>query len=311
MSTEICLRMAPSVAGGTVRYLNAILWALAIADGRVRVELDYRLLTTKDCRLLLLNSRGDRQSVDLQKPMLSREWIMEPQEHNSLMEATLCCLADTSEAEGAAERLLPQVGESLLEASTRLWTGLFEKHGLEVGVAESAEATEELGRFPETTWLGPRQAQSLHALRISPEHALKGETELRKMIQPSVGQETLDAINLTAGKMAALSKDLGAELRREEPQLYASWNRFNRDLNKSSSLMCKRARHYLSNRGGISGARTHLLAQSLRPLDLPQQEQLSLLVPVASFRLDLDNLENYISYMKSATLQPSVLVPTL
>jgi hypothetical protein len=302
--------MAPALAGGALRYLNAILWALVKTDGRVKVELDYRLLTTKDCRLLLLNSRGDRQSIGLQKPMLGREWRMEPQEHNSLMEAALCCLAETSEAEGAAERLLPRVGESLLEASVRLWTDLFAKHGLEVTVAESAGATEELGQFPETTWLGPRQAQSLRALRISPEDALAGEAELRKMVQPSVGQETLDRINLTAGKLGALSKELGAELQREEPKLYASWNRFNRDLNKSSSLMRRRARHYLNNRSGISGARLHLLAQSLRPLDLPQQEELSLLVPVASFRLGLDRLEKYISYMKSIVLQVSVLVPT-
>jgi len=315
----LVVRHAPALAGGPLRILNGALSALAEARRRgagwaAELVLDEALLQPDDRKLLLLNAQGN--PVKLAGPENGR---FDPEGREALARAAVDAMPPTAESAEAVDRLMPAAGDDPLEAELRLWTSLLGNAGLRVSgrrhdatpAEDDSGSGREPWRAPEATWLGPRHLQALQQFGVDPRVALEGEKALKKALTPPPPVKLAAELERLQEQSRERMDALEAAVREEEPRLYGAWCQLRRETSRGVSGFARRVDRSLRNRDGIRGARLRMLAQGLRPHDLPQQDGLGLMAAAALFGLDLDQLELAIPAWDAGLNQGPLLVGTV
>lgn len=301
MTDPVVLRQPPAFAGGHLLWWNRVLRARAehLAGGpEPLLLLDPSLLRETDLRVDIINVNGDVVRL----PAPEGGAFLDARARQAFADALEDQMPPTAQQREVVARLLPMPGVTPMEHALELWPCLFP--GLRVAAADTpggaegraAGSPEPADEAPATTgwtWFGEVHRRAMRELGIDAKLAAGGEAALVAAIgiplEGSLGEgverfrETLD------GECARL-RPLAEAV---DPQLLGAWRRMRRDLRNALQAFARSADRNGRNRAGLRGARIHQLAQGLRPLDLPQEEGLSLLAAASLFQLDIANADRY------------------
>ncbi len=304
------LQLPPAIAGGRLLYFNQVVTALAKAPANFKIQINQNLHRAVDRQIQLLNSHGNHVSIALPKEAERPDWRISPEEHNCLVEEILANLVSGPNVEDIIESILPQVGETLAEASRAFWQkyhsgGAFIKSEVD---GETPSKSPVVG--PEITWIGPRQLLFLQDYQITQEQALGEAAALRKLIGRDKRNEIVDEIEETLRQIENMGTDMGSKLKQKNARLFSTWNRFSRELGRASQKARRASLNFSNMKSEISAAKINALAESLRPQAKAQQHGLSLLAGIVNLRLQPKHLDFYAEQVKLLGEQGSGLVST-
>jgi hypothetical protein len=293
VTDAIELRHPPAFAGGRLLWWNRILRASvrAEAEGRsLRLILDPDLLREADRKLPIQNAHGD--IVRLPTPESGS--FHDAAQRDAYRDALEDLLPSTGAGRAAIDLLLPAPGVSLMDAAVQLWSTLFPELEVLPASAMPPNAAEEKEPL-ETgwTWLGAHHRKAIAELGVDPAIAAAGQealsTELGREPQGELGAE----VEALRAEMDRRARELAPLAEEVSEQLLGALRRMRRDLRLAIGNFARSADRSGRNRSARRGTRVHLLAQALRPLDLPQELGLSLLAAVALFHLEFQNPAHY------------------
>ena len=318
MAATVTLRHPPSFAGGRLLWWNRVLRArLAAAKGGPQpvLLLDPAVMRAADLRVDVLNVNGDVVRL----PAPEGGAFRDERAREAFRDALEDQLPPTAEQREVVELLLPPAGVGPLEHALALWPRLFP--GLRVAAADPAAAAESASAATAApaptavdptgwTWFGAVHRKAIAELAVSPELAASGEDALAAAIGiPLEGDlgSAVEALRETLDNQARQLRPLAEEV---DPHLLGAWRRMRRELRSSVQDFARSADRSGRNRSGLRGARIHQLAQGLRPLDLPQEEGLSLLAAAALFQLAVRDSDRYVTRLAAGGSAESLLLDT-
>jgi hypothetical protein len=297
----VTLRQPPAFAGGRLLWWNRVLRAHAahLAGGpEPLLLLDPSQLREADLRVDIVNANGDVVRL----PAPEGGAFLDARARQAFSDALEDQLPPTAQQRGVVARLLPMPGVSLMDHALALWPTLFP--GLRVRAADSRGGAEERGAdgagavdtAPDATgwtWFGEVHRRTMRELGIDAELAAQGEAALVAAIgiplEGSLG-ESVGRFRETVESECAGLRPLAEAV---DPQLLGAWRRMRREIRSALLAFARSADRSGRNRAGLRGARLHQLAQGLRPLDLPQEEGLSLLAAASLFQLEIADADRY------------------
>lgn len=256
----------------------------------MRLTLDPALLREADLKLPIQNVHGDIVRL----PTPERGGFADARQRDAYRDALEDLLPSTGGLRKAAEVLLPAPGASPMEAAVQLWSTLFPELEVVAAPADSpASAVDEGPLETGWTWLGAHHRKAIAELGVDPMVAAAGQealsTEIGNELRGDLGAE-IEALGAEISRRARLMAPLAEEV---GEQLLGALRRMRRDLRFAVGNFARSADRSGRNRTARRSTRVHQLAQALRPLDLPQEQGLSLLAAVALFHLEFQNPVRY------------------
>jgi hypothetical protein len=301
--TAFGLTFEAAYGGGPLHQWNQLLWAMHCAEVRHQKLGSGEVITPRthfvsvkvvpptnydpdgSSSMMLLDATGSPFSF----PIPNRG-VTDEANREALIQTALSRLPSGPMVEPSLRSMMPQVGHDLLQSAEHWWHQ-------QLGVAKEGDARTDLPdsevptslpspeNGPQIIWVGPRQHRAIKELRLDPADAIGGEAHLKQLLLNRKPSEIPRLIRELEQSIRAHSKTIGSAVKNDSPNLYGSFTRYKRSLNRANKEFQRSSDRHFRNHKGIRTNRLKHLAQALKPGDLEQQKGLSLISAMALFHL--------------------------